>query len=60
MSNEVSEHHLSVARTARYYTLGEPGATEVWFVCHGYGQLAGRFLRRFEPIADGFRVSLGA
>src|SRR6266550_3439645 len=56
MSNEVSEHHLSVARTARYYTLGEPGATEVWFVCHGYGQLAGRFLRRFEPIADGSRL----
>src|SRR5437762_4601965 len=56
MSNEVSEHHLSVARMARYYTLGEPGATEVWFVCHGYGQLAGRFLRRFEPIADGTRL----
>ena len=56
MSNEVSVHHLSVARTARYYTLGEPGAMEVWFVCHGYGQLAGRFLRRFEPIADGSRL----
>ena len=29
MSNEVSEHHLSVARTARYYTLGEPGWEQV-------------------------------
>jgi len=55
-ADPIQEHHLSVARTARYYTLGEPGATEVWFVCHGYGQLAGRFLRRFEPIADGSRL----
>ena len=56
MSHEVSEHHLSVARTARYYTLGERDATEIWFVCHGYGQLAARFLKRFEPIADGSRL----
>ena len=24
--------------------------TEVWMVCHGYGQLAGRFLSRFTPL----------
>lgn len=52
----MQEHHLSVARTARYFTLGERGATEIWFVCHGYGQLAARFLRRFEPIAGGSRL----
>src|SRR2546427_10238453 len=54
----LQEHHLSVARTARYFTLGEisPGVREVWFVCHGYGQLAGRFLRHFEPLADGTRL----
>lgn len=47
------EHHLEVTRTARYHTLGEPGpeVREVWFVCHGYKQLAGRFIKRFAPIA---------
>ena len=47
------EHHLPVSRTARYFTTGEPhaGVRELWFVCHGYGQLAGRFIRHFEAIA---------
>lgn len=46
------EHHLEVTRTARYWTLGDAAAAdEVWFVLHGYKQLARRFLRRFEPIA---------
>jgi predicted esterase len=49
------EHHIEVPRTARYLTLGPPEATELWIVLHGYGQLAGRFLRRFEPIDDGTR-----
>ena len=46
------EHHLPVSRTARYFTIGEPHASlrELWFVCHGYGQLAGRFVRHFESI----------
>jgi predicted esterase len=46
------EHHLPVSRTARYFTIGEPQASlrELWFVCHGYGQLAGRFIRHFESI----------
>lgn len=54
----MQEHHLTVPRTARYYTLGEPGPAvrEVWIVCHGYGQLAGRFVRHFEPIADASRL----
>src|SRR5258708_36620736 len=48
-------HHLPVGRTARYYTLGPIGAAtrQVWFACHGYGQLAERFLQRFEPLDDG-------
>jgi len=52
------EHRLSVTRSARYYTLGEPGESvrEVWVVLHGYGQLAARFLRHFEPIDDGARL----
>src|SRR5690606_3216048 len=52
------EHHIRVGRTARYHTLGDPAGPlrEVWFVCHGYAQLAGRFIRRFEPIAGETRL----
>jgi len=49
---------LIVPRTARYARMGpEGGAVEqVWLVCHGYGQLADRFIRRFSAIADGSRL----
>ncbi|SHK86922.1 alpha/beta hydrolase [Rhodothermus profundi] len=45
-------HHLSVTRTARYYTLGRPGPAlrELWFVLHGYGQLASSFLEPFRSL----------
>jgi predicted esterase len=47
----MQEHLVSTPRSARYFTLGSPvNATELWFVCHGYGQLASRFLDRFRPI----------
>jgi predicted esterase len=51
-------HHLSVPRTARYYTLGDAGArvSEVWMVCHGYGQLAQPFLASFERVASPTRL----
>lgn len=54
----ISEHHLSVSRTARYATLGAVDAslTQVWFVCHGYGQLGARFLRDFAVLDDGHRL----
>ena len=53
----MAEHHLSVPRTARFFTLGkEAAATELWFVLHGYGQLAARFIRHFEPLDDGSRL----
>lgn len=57
MSDAV-ERHLEVARTARYWVLGEDvsNPADVWFVLHGYKQLARRFLRRFEPLADGTRL----
>lgn len=46
-------HHLRTARTARYYTLGGEAAARasVWFVLHGYGQLAGEFIRYFADLA---------
>ena len=55
---EAVEHHLEVARTARYHTLRDPDSevSEVWFVCHGYRQLAGRFIRRFTNIVDRSRM----
>lgn len=57
MSDAV-ERHLQVVRTARYWVIGEDvsNPAEVWFVLHGYKQLARRFLRRFEPLADGTRL----
>ena len=53
-----NEHQIQVRRTARYYTLGEPShaTRDVWFVCHGYGQLASEFIKEFEIIADPARV----
>lgn len=54
------EHHIAVGRTARYAVLGaeaEPAALrEVWFVLHGYGQLAATFARQFEGLDDGTRL----
>src|SRR5882762_2703093 len=57
MGNTVHEHHLPVSRTARYHTLGAPGpgTREVWVVCHGYGQLATRFLEKLRVLDDGRR-----
>jgi predicted esterase len=47
----MQEHSLTTQRTARYFTLGTPErATDVWFICHGYGQLAARFLEGFRPV----------
>lgn len=47
----MQEHHLPVSRAARYFTFGSPkDARDVWLVCHGYGQLAARFLDRFRPL----------
>ncbi len=57
MSADATAHHLTVRRTARYYTLGNPDtATEHWFVLHGYGQLAEYFVRPFAAIAGRDRV----
>jgi predicted esterase len=53
----MQEHHIEVTRTARYFTLGDPvgGVEEVWFACHGYAQLAGRFLEKLRALDDGRR-----
>jgi len=56
----MNEHRIAVTRSARYYTSGAftPGArvAEVWFVLHGYGQLASRFGRHFDRLAGPARL----
>jgi len=54
----MSEHHLPVTRTARYYTLGDggPETRDVWIACHGFGQLAAEFVRELEPVATPGRL----
>jgi predicted esterase len=56
MSNDrlaITEHHVTVKRTARYYLLGDASASaaDVWIVCHGFAQLARPFVEEFRPIA---------
>ena len=54
----VATHAIAVPRTARYCTLGPTHGfpRELWFVCHGYGQLAPRFIRQFASLDDGTRL----
>ena len=54
------ERHLRVPRSARLYTLGQPGpdVRELWVACHGYGQLAAPFARALEPLEDRSRLVL--
>jgi predicted esterase len=54
----MQENHLMVTRTARYFTLGNvhDELEQVWFVCHGYGQLAPYFLKDFEVLNNGTRL----
>lgn len=49
---------VTVPRTARVALLGPagPGVRELWYVLHGYGQLAAPFLENFRAIDDGTRL----
>ena len=50
--NHVSKHLISVARTARYFTLNSitPQTKKIWIVFHGYGQLGEYFIRHFNSL----------
>lgn len=52
------EHKVNFEFRARYYTLGEVSENieELWFVCHGHGQLAQYFIRKFEVLNDGKKM----
>lgn len=49
----MSEHIIDFSFRGRYFKLGEIGPTtkHIWFVLHGYGQLAEYFIRKFNTIA---------
>jgi len=48
-------HKITVPRTAHYYTIGTPSKAirQLWIVAHGYGQLAKKFIYKFEEFDDG-------
>ena len=50
----IEAHQMQVPRTAHFYTIGKPGkhTRRCWIVCHGYGQLAKFFIRKFDVLAD--------
>lgn len=56
------QNNIIVKKTARYFTLGEATSLtkNVWFICHGYGQLANHFLRHFEGLDNGNNLLVGA
>ena len=49
------QKNIIIPKTARYFVLGEASEQieEVWFVCHGYGQLANYFIKKFEILNNG-------
>jgi predicted esterase len=53
----MNKHEIKVAKTARYFTLGSSNnVREVWFLCHGYAQLAPEFLRLFTALEKPGRI----
>lgn len=51
----IKQNDIKVTKTARYFTIGEltEQTEEIWFVCHGYGQLASYFIKHFQILDDG-------
>ena len=51
----MQKHQIIIPKTARYFTLGElnENTETVWFVIHGYGQLAEYFIKKFKVLDDG-------
>ncbi|MGK2961186.1 MAG: alpha/beta hydrolase [Gemmatimonadaceae bacterium] len=53
-----TSRHIRTSKTARFSISRAASAevTDVWFVCHGYGQLASDFIREFDCIASPHRL----
>ena len=50
--NNMRKHSIKIEKTAYYYSIGELNneTNEIWIACHGYGQLAKYFIKKFECI----------
>ncbi len=48
----MQQHKIKVERTAHYHSLGklDVQTQEIWVVCHGYGQLAEFFIKKFKAL----------
>lgn len=57
MPSPIETRHLTIRRRQRYAVRGErERPRRLWFVLHGWGQTAPRFLRYFEALDDGSRL----
>lgn len=54
----MQKHQITIQKTAHYVTIGELNeqTENVWFVVHGYGQLAEHFIKKFKVLDDGKTV----
>ena len=50
----MKEHQIKFPKTAHYYTLGNPDKSiqKLFIVMHGYGQLASRFVYKFDQLPE--------
>ena len=50
----IRENHVTISKTARYYTLGEftEKTKQVWIVIHGFRQTAKSFIADFESLLN--------
>src|SRR3954467_9897190 len=48
----MKQRNITVSKTARYFVSGEmtESIEQLWFVCHGYAQLASSFLTWFDAL----------
>jgi predicted esterase len=47
------EHSISFSYQGHYYSLGDTAhPKQIWFVLHGYGQLASFFIRKFSVLGE--------
>ena len=55
VETNMENHKIKVTKTAHFSTIGKPGPNikYCWIVCHGYGQLAKNFIRKFDQFDDG-------
>lgn len=55
----IQEHSIKVEKTARVFSHGEvtDSTQYIWFICHGYGQLAYYLLKKIELSSEHYLVA---